>query len=146
MFLKCLSSRDIIFADPDAAIKARFTAFISRHEALRDLVREWTQDLKTILLRTKRRHLREIRTYVKHRENAEKKIKRLLKKESEKKARLLEKERKKKAKLDAGGEESDIEMDSIDNISNVNSEDSVNTKQDNVWNDLKSVEGLFSFV
>ena len=132
MFLKCLSSRDIIFADPDAAIKARFTAFISRHEALRDLVREWTQDLKTILLRTKRRHLREIRTYVKHRENAEKKIKRLLKKESEKKARLLE--------------ESDIEMDSIDNISNVNSEDSVNTTQDNVWNDLKSVEGLFSFV
>ena len=111
----------------------REKALRSQHEVLRDLMGNCSQEMKMRLLHTKRRHLKQVRSYIKHRKKAEKTINKSFKKGSK------DKTRRKDKKCSEG-------TGSVDDISSVCSEGSVKKETEVIWKDIEPLEGLFSLV
>ena len=122
--------------------RARDRAFESRQEAILAHVSSdnaLTRKMKRNIERTKRRHLKEIKSYIKERHKAEKRIQKALKKERRRKQR----EEAKRQRMEA---EEDDENLSDGSLSSSSSQGSVKNERKDIWRNMETLEGVFSLV
>lgn len=126
---------------------ARDQAFQSRQAVIRKRLSSdnaLTRKIKRTIQRTKRRHLKQIKSCINEREKAEKRAERALQRERAKKQREEAKRLREEAKRKR--EESEEEDMSDGNLSSTSSEGSVKKERQDIWRDIEKIEGIFSLV
>lgn len=132
---------------------ARDQAFQSRLVIMRKRLSSdnaLTRDMKRTIQRTKRRHLKQIKSCINERKKAEKRAERALQREKARKQREEAKrlrEEAKRLRKEAKRKQEESEEDMSDgNLSSTSSEGSVKKESKDIWRDIEQIEGIFSLV